>query len=505
VSPPEFTGRNAPLDPALHDDEAGRDLAARELPGGPARGGAELTGTPAGLGQPVGSLVDRPPLVVEPRATVADVARAMREAGTGAALVGSDASGIVTDRDLRNRVVAEARQSDTPVREVMSRPVKTLAAEAPIHEALLVMLDRDIHHMPVTRGGRIVAMVTDKDLLRRQARGPLLLMERIKGLGRLEALHGYALELAATGDAMLAEDVEPVRIARVIASLNDMLTGKLLRIAEEELGPPPCDYAWLALGSEGRMEQVLATDQDNALAYAEDTPEAHTYFEALAERVVAGLLQAGFPPCPGGYMATRWRRSLADWEDTFRTWIMRPDPQALLEAEVFLDFRRAHGGLSLSRLEHLVLGSAGRPLFLFGLARAALRFRPPLGIFGRLRDQHGAVDLKRGGLAAIVLVGRLAGIAARSPARSTLDRLRDGAAADALARDTAEALADSFRFLMRLRLRRQLQALAVGGEPGNSVDLASLSDLERRRLREAFRAVADAQRSVGTRYGAWAE
>jgi CBS domain-containing protein len=449
--------------------------------------------------------VDRPPLVVEPGATVADVARAMREAGRGAALVGSDSPGIVTDRDLRNRVVAEGRQADTPVREVMSHPVTMLAAEAPIHEALLVMLDRDIHHIPVTRAGRIVSMVTDKDLLRRQARGPLLLMERIKGLGRLEALHGYALELAASARAMLDEDVEPVRIARVIASLNDTLTGKLLRLAEQELGSPPCDYAWLALGSEGRMEQVLATDQDNALAYAEDTPETREYFGALAERVVGGLLEAGFPSCPGGYMATRWRRSLADWEHTFRTWIVRPEAEALLEAEVFLDLRPAHGGLSLAPLERLLRASAGQPLFVFQLARAALRFRPPLGLFGRVRDQRGVVDLKRGGLAAIVLIGRLAGIAGGSTARSTLDRLRDGAASGALGRDTAETLADGFRFLMRLRLGRQLQALAAGREPGNSVDLASLSDLERRRLREAFRAVADAQRSVGMRYGAWGE
>jgi CBS domain-containing protein len=501
VAPPEFTGRSAPLDRAVRDDEAGPQPVGPE----PRRGGAELTASPAGFGDPVSSLMVRSPLVVEPLATVAEVARAMREAGTGAALVGCDPPGIVTDRDLRNRVVAEARDPETPVRDVMSRPVKVLAAEAPIHEALLVMLDQDIHHVPVTRAGRIVAMVTDKDLLRRQARGPLLLMERIKTLAGPESLHGYARDLAATAAAMVAEDVDPVRIARVIASLNDTLTGQLVRLAEEELGPPPCDYAWLALGSEGRMEQVLATDQDNALAYADATTEAHAYFEAMADRVVGGLVQAGFPPCPGGYMATRWRRPLVQWEDTFRTWILRPDPRALLEAEVFLDLRRAHGGLSVARLERVLLGSAGQPLFLFQLARAALRFRPPLGLFGRVRDQHGAVDVKRGGLAAIVLIGRLAGIASHSTARPTLDRLRDAAAADALAPDTAEALADSFRFLMRLRLGRQLQALAAGAQPGNSVDFASLSDLERRRLREAFRAVADAQRSVGTRYGTWAE
>jgi CBS domain-containing protein len=482
VPPPEFTGRNA-LDSCLDD-------------GGDARVGS----APSGFGKPLGSLVARPPLVVQPLDPVADVARAMRAAHTGAALVASRSPGIVTDRDLRNRVVAEKLAPETPVHEVMSHPLKMLGADAPIHEALLLMLDQDIHHVPVTRDGRIVGMVTDKHLLRREARGPLLLMERIKSLARLEALEGYSLEVAATAESMLAEDVEPVRVARVIASLNDTLTGKLLRLAEDNLGPPPCRYAWLALGSEGRMEQVLATDQDNALAYADDTADAGAYFGALAERVVGGLVHAGFPPCPGGYMATRWHRPLAAWEQTFRQWVTRPEPQAVLEAEVFLDVRRAHGELSVATLERTLRESAREPLFLVQVARAALRFRPPLGVFGRVRADEGEIDVKRGGLAAIVLIGRLAGLAARSPARSTLERLRDGAAARALGADTAEALADSFRFLTGVRLRQQLRTLAAGGEPGNAVSLASLSDLERRRLREALRAVADAQRAVATRY-----
>jgi CBS domain-containing protein len=496
MEPPEVTGRRAPLDPVEHV-EAGLEGRA-----GSARGAQELAGTPAGFGEPVGSLVTRAPLMLDPATTVADVARAMRGARTGAALVGDEPPGIVTDRDLRNRVVAERRGPETPAREVMTRPLVALGADAPIHEALLLMLDRDIHHVAVLRGGRIVGMVSDKQLLRRQAGGPLLLMERIKSLDRLEALEGYSLEIAATARAMLSEEVEPVRIARFIASLNDTLTGRLLVLAEDALGPPPCPYAWLALGSEGRMEQVLSTDQDNALAYAEDTREAHAYFEKLAERVAEGLLQAGFPPCPGGYMATRWRRPLAVWEQTFRAWIDRPEPQALLEAEVFLDFRAAHGGLSVDALERVLLEAADRGVFLSHMARAALRFRPPLGLLGRVRAQDGRVDLKLGGLAALVLLARLVSLAGRSPARSTIDRLRAGAQAGAIGHDTAEALIDAFRFLMRLRLREQLHSLAAGSQPGNQVALDTLTALEQRRLREAFRTVADAQKTVGMRYHA---
>jgi CBS domain-containing protein len=261
--------------------------------------GLEVSGLGGDFATPVGSLVAGPPLFVAPEATIAEAARAMRAAGVSSVLVADDPPGIVTDGDLRNRVLAEERTPDTPVRVVMSRPLRSLPTDAPLYAALLLMLDQDFEHVPVTRAGRIVGMVTDMDLLRQQARSPLLVLGRIRTLDRLEALEGYSREITATAETLFTGGVEPVRIARVIASLNDALTGKLLQLAEAELGPPPCTYAWLVLGSEGRMEQVLLSDQDNALVYLEDTAEARAYFEMLAGRVVAGLLQAGFPPCQG--------------------------------------------------------------------------------------------------------------------------------------------------------------------------------------------------------------
>jgi CBS domain-containing protein len=475
--------------------------------GSPAGGGS---GTGAdrpeagGLGQelstPVGALVVRPPLFIPPQATVAEAARIMREAKTSSALVADDPPGIVTDGDLRNRVLAEELTPVTPVRAVMSRPLRSLPVDTPLYAALLLMLDEDFEHVPVTREGRIVGMVTDMDLLRQQARSPLLLLGRIRTIDRLQALEGYSREIAATSEALFSAGVEPVRIARVIASLNDALSGKLLRLAEAQLGPPPCPYAWLALGSEGRMEQVLLSDQDNALVYRDDTPVADAYFQALAEHVVSGLLRAGFPPCPGGYMATNWRRPLAAWQEVFWRWVQTPEPQALLEAEVFLDFRHVHGELSPAPLNRILLAGAGSRLFLMQLARAATQFGPPLGPFGRIRAENGHVDLKRGGIAAIVLLGRVYSLTAGSLARPTLDRLEAAAAAGRLSRGGAEKLADTFRFLMRIRLREQLRSLATGREPENRVRVDDLSPLEQRRLRDAFRAVAELQKATSMRF-----
>ena len=465
---------------------------------------SSLEGSGAGqeLTTPVGALVTRAPLVVSGEASVAEAARAMREAGASAAIVRTEPPGILTDRDLRSRVLAEGLSPDTPVRAVMSCPLVALPAETPLFEALRRMLDHEIHHLPVTRGGEIVAVLEDTDLLRHQARSPLALLNRIEHLQHEEEVSGYSAEVMGVAATLFAGGLGVAQISGAIASLGDVLARRLLTLAELELGPPPCPYAWMVLGSEGRMEQVLLTDQDNAIAYLEDSDEARAYFAELAARVVAGLVRAGFPPCPGGYMATNWCRPLADWKTLFRGWVDVPEPQALLEAQIFFDFRGVHGGLSLEPLEGILLSAGRRELFLAHLARAALRGRPPLRFRGRLRTDDGMIDLKAGGIAATVMLARAYALAAGSGARPTLERLLDAAEARTLSRSAAEILAESFRFLIRLRLQEQLRSARSGEEPTNRVRVEALTELERRRLAEAFEAVRKLQDATAVRFNA---
>jgi CBS domain-containing protein len=454
------------------------------------------------LTTPIGALVTRAPLVVSAEASVLEAARAMREAGASAALVNAAPLGIITDRDLRNRVLAEGLDAATPVRAVMSRPLFSLPAETPLFEALRLMLERGIHHLPVGRGGDVVAVLGDTELLRHQSRSPLALLGRIEHLQHQSEVSSYASDVADVAQTLFAGGLGVVQISGAIASVGDALARRLLSLAERELGPPPCPYAWLVLGSEGRMEQVLLTDQDNALAYGEDTGEARAYFGELAARVVDGLIQAGFPACPGGYMATNWCRPLATWEALFRGWVELPEPQALLEAQIFFDYRRVAGELPLEPLEQVLLTAGRRELFLARLAQAALRGRPPLGFRGRIRADDGAVDLKAGGIAATVMLARTYALAAGSNARPTLERLQDAAAAGRLSRSGAEILGESFRFLTRLRLQEQLRTVRAGAQPSNRVPLDALSDLERRRLAEAFEAVRKLQDATALRFHA---
>lgn len=476
--------RTGELDPAL--DTAQRLEASRI--------GEELT-------TPIGSLVSSPPVAVSPDATVAEAARAMRDAGASAALVVDEPPGIVTHRDLGERVVAAGLPLGTPVRSVMSRPLEPFPSGMPVFEALRSMLERGVHHLPVTRGERVVAILRDTDLLRHQLRSPLPLLERIQALRRLEEVPGdYSRELASIAETLFGGGLGVSQIARVLAALSDALVRRLLTLAEGELGPPPCSYAWIVFGSEGRREQVLLSDQDNALVYLEPTDDASTYFRSLAELVVNGLIAAGFPRCPGGYMATGWCKPLAEWEALFSRWVDVPDPQALLEAQIFLDFRAIHGGLALEPLARILASGGRRARFLHALAQAALRFRPPLKRMGRIRTEDGWIDLKAGGVAAIVMLARIYALAAGASPRSTLDRLAAAADEGALSRAGAEILGESFRFLTRLRLREQLRCLRAGEEPSNRLRPEGLSALEHRRLVEALRAVRTQQDAVALRF-----
>ncbi len=450
---------------------------------------------------PAASLIQRPPLFVPPEATVAEAARAMHQANISSILVSSQPPGIVTVRDLRSRVLAQERPPETPVQEVMSAPVKTLPGETPIYGALIFALEEQIHHLVLEREGAIVGVITDTDLLRHQVKNPLFLLERVRRMGPEAGLPEYAQEVGATVETLFRSGLEVTQIGRVVASLNDALIARLLHLAEEELGPPPTPYAWIVFGSEGRMEQTLLTDQDNALVYAEELPGAADYFARLSQRVIDQLIQAGFPPCPGGYMATNWRRPLDQWMRLFRGWIETPEPQALLEASIFFDFRQVHGELDLEPLEALCARAGEHRIFLAHMARITTRFQPPLGFFRRIRqDQEGKVDLKKGGVAPIVALARVYALEGGVRARPTLDRLEAAANAGALSQEGAETLAEAFRFLLHLRLREQLKRWRAGQPVENSVKLEALSSLERRHLKEAFLAIREMLAALEQRF-----
>ncbi len=453
-----------------------------------------------GLATPVGQLSSRPPAWVDPSITVGEAARVMRDAGISSLLVLGDSPGIVTDRDLRTRVLAEGRGADTRVGDVTTRPLRTIAASATLLETLVFMLEHRVHHAPLEVDGTIAGVITDTDLLRLQLKSPLSLLRNIDRLEIPTGLPRYAHDVAAMVEALHWSGLDAARIGPVVSHLNDALVGRLLRHAEHELGPPPCPYAWIVFGSEGRMEQTLLTDQDNALVHADDNEAARAYFAALAARVVDLLDVAAFPPCPGGFMASQWCHPLDWWVATFRGWLEKPEPRALMEAMNVFDFRAVHGSLSLEPLEHLLLTAGREKLFLAHLARASMGLTPPIGAFRQIKREDGGVDVKKGGLTPIVGLARVWALDAGCTARSTLERVEAAARAGTLSPAGAATLTEAFRFLLELRLREQLRALRAGEPLGHKALLEHLTTLEQGHLKDVFLAIREHQQAAALRY-----
>ena len=442
----------------------------------------------ADLALPVERLLRGPAVWLEAGATVGDAARAMTAERISSVLVRGDPPGIVTDRDFRSRVLAQGRGPETPLADVASRPVRGVPAETPVYDAWSALLDAGVHHLAVTRRGEIAGVLSSTDLLKHNAQGPVSVLRSVERLAGREALPGYAGRVAEMVSSLLAGGLDVAVIAGFVARLNDALVRRILAWAEADLGPPPAPYAWLALGSEGRMEQTLLTDQDNAIAFADaGAPERHWY-QALASRANEDLVTAGFPPCPGGYMASRWSGTLGEWRDRFAEWTDVPRPQALLEAAIFFDFRSVAGALDVGPLHVAALAAAGKGPFLRFLARNALAFRPPASLVLRLRESA-PIDLKRQGIAPVVLLARCYAIEARADARGTAERLAAVAKAGIMDASKAAEVSEAYQFLLGLRLRLQLQAIADGKRPTDAVALGALTGVQRSRLKDSLRAI----------------
>jgi CBS domain-containing protein len=415
----------------------------------------------------------------------------MDENGISSVLVRGDPAGIVTDRDFRSRVLKAGLGPSTPVRDVMRAPLRTVADDVPIYEAWQRMFDQArTRHLPVTRGGEIVGVVTATDLLKQTAQGPVAVLKRVERLGSRDALPGYAAKVTEMSSALMAGGLDPFVIAGFVARLNDALVVRILRWAEAELGPPPVPYAWMAFGSEGRMEQTMLTDQDNALVYEREAPGAEAWFERLAERAVADLLAAGFPPCPGNCMATRWRGTMDWWTRRFRSWSEEATPKALLQSHIFYDFRRVHGELALDPLVAEVHRAARNDAFRSQMARMAMEFKPPTGLLLRLRGDASAFDIKAHAVTPVVAMARTYAFEVGSQARSTLARLQDAVRAGLMGADKFATVSETYRFVVQLRLREQIRMAAEGLPLSNVISMQRLSSIERSRLRDAFRAIA---------------
>ncbi len=448
----------------------------------------------------LGALVHRPAVECTPDTSAGDAARLMAEADVSCLLVRlDDGFGIVTDSDLRRKLVAKGRGYDTPVRELMVAPALVFSPERLAVDAMIDMLDAGIHHLPVVEtGGRPIGIVTATDLMYLESRTPFALRRSIAHAGSVDEVVEAASHLPQVVVSLIRAGVVATDIGRVMALQSDTATTRLIDLALARRGSAPAAWAWLALGSTARREASLASDQDNALAYAADGGD--DWFAALAGDVNDGLARCGFGADNAEVLARnrQWRMSEADWRRVFRDCLDHPDRSHLTRAAVAFDFRHVCGGLQIVRpLVEIEREAPSHPDFLRRLARTATDFEPPLGFRGKLvLDEDGRIDIKRGGVVPIANLARFHAIRSGVTVSATIGRLRAAAEAGAIEGERAAALEEAFELVTRLRLEHQAAEVEAGGPPTNRIAPADLAPLTRGQLKSALREVAEAQRAL---------
>lgn len=455
------------------------------------------------LAQPLADLLRREPVACTRDTPLTEALARMRAARVGSIVVcgrDGDVAGIFTLRDLRDRIALEALDPDITIEAVMTPDPLTLPDHVPALQAALLMAGHGFHHVVVTRAGRLAGVVSESDLFALRRVGVTSISEAIRAADDVDTLRRAAVELRRLAEALMAQGVAAEQLTRIVSTLNDLLTARLVELEAGRAGLDAAGFCWLALGSEGRHEQTLATDQDNAIVFDDAADTVSTRHRQrlldMAQRVNEGLATCGFPLCKGEIMAgnPRWCLALREWQAHFEQWMHMPDGEALLNASIFFDFRGSWGALDLagSLRQWLVQNARGRDVFLRLMAQNALRNQPPLGVlreFTLVRHQGmpDSLDLKVNGVTPFVDAARVLALAAGVEHTGTAERLR--AVAQVRGLDEAEVAAwlDAFHFVQMLRLRHQHMQLRAGDMPTSYVQPEQLNELDRRILKEAFR------------------
>ena len=450
----------------------------------------------------VAELITRPPLFCEGAITIRRAAELMTSDHSSAILVrdGQNLS-ILTDAVLRERVVAGDVSAENPVSRIV-QPAVQVAPDRIAVDAVVEMLDRGTDHIAVVDASRqVLGVLSAADLAGLETRSPFALRHAILRAHDEPELAAAALRLRELFLALLDAGIAPLDVGRVLALQVDSITARLIELSIDRRGVPPTGWAWLVLGSTARREFTLGSDIENALAYDDEGPEADAYFARLGEDVARGLQRCGFSLDPNDVVASNklWRMSAARWVDTFRECLDAPDRSHLIRANVAFDFRQVAGGLEVAPpLAGVLRDAKNHPDFVRRIARSATDFKPPLGFRGSLQSngKSGGVDLKKGGVIPIANMARFYALSNGITISSTIDRIAAVHEAGALDDDTAAALDEAFEIMMRVRLEHQAVQIETGAEPTNVVDPAALAPLARAQLREAFRAIAGAQKKL---------
>jgi CBS domain-containing protein len=419
--------------------------------------------------------------------------------------------GIITDLDIREHMVAQGLSSDIPVADIMTSELIYVQSHQFVFEAMMLMLKHNVQHLPVLKKKVPIGLISHLDILRYESQNSLFVVKSIYSAQSVDELAVLTQGVQGCFTRMVHQDANSQMIGSAMAVVGRSFKQRLCELGEMHLGPPPVSYCFLALGSMARGEQLIVTDQDNALILDNNfDPKLHDeYFRGLAAFVSDGLARCGYSYCTGNIMASniQWRQPLAVWQQYFSQWIEQPSAESLLHSAIFFDLEGVWGQIHWAeQLNVLIRQKAQKnPRFLACMARNALLRTPPLGFFkdfvmetdGR---QTNSINMKRRGTAPIADLVRLHALAVGSSARNTFDRLEDIIEAGILPPGRGLDLRDALEFIAMVRIRDQAVDIELKREPDNNIEPENLSDFERKNLKEAFQILSSAQRFMKFRY-----
>ncbi len=418
--------------------------------------------------------------------------------------------GMLTGKDITKRCIAMDIPTSTSAEQIMTSEIISTTADNDAFEAMMIMARKQIRHLPIIDKGKLCGIISVSDFLRREGQNSIYVSNAISKALSIKEIQEYCQTIPLLQLQSVQMGATAEHIAKIITTISSAVTRRLIELAEQELGPAPVPYAWVAAGSHARREQSSHSDQDNALIISNQmTAEDDKWFSALAKYVCDGLDQCGYIYCPGEVMASnkKWRQPAKQWEQYFKQWINTPSPKALMYSSIFFDLRCISGDESLvdSVREKMLKLSPKNDLFLAHLSFNALKLSPPLGFFrdfvlihdGKHND---TLDLKHNGLAPIVDLTRIYALAEGVSEVNTIERIKKVSGSKSLSRESAANLLDCFEFISSLRMKHQAQQIKLGIDSDNFMAPIEISKLERSHLKEAFKVIKNLQDYVEMRY-----
>lgn len=454
--------------------------------------------------------------------TIQTAAQRMSEREVGSLVIVDERRrpiGIITDKDLRKHAATGQTPLTAPVARIMSKPVITIPPNRTAADVQMAMVRHGIHHLCITEDGTdqtaVAGVLSEHDLLVLQGANPAVLIRRIRRCASAQDLRRIRENAESLLRKYIYQEVNVRFISSILSAIDDAINGRAIELALAELSEagrpqPAAPFCWLTLGSGGRQEQLLRTDQDNALVFGNvaeaDTHEVKAYYLALANKVNEKLYEIGFEFCPADMMARNpaWCLSLSEWKRQFSNWIDEPTPKAVMLCTIFFDYRPVYGDQKLSEqlTKHIFTRIGEQSIFLSFLARDALQNPPPLTFFRRFvveksGEHQDAFDIKRRAIMPLTDAARTLILSAKiSHINNTAERYEKLAELEPQNRELYEQAAAAYELLMRYRTLQGLK----NDDSGRYFDPTQLSKIERLNLRNSFAPIRELQQLLRVRF-----